>query len=207
MDNNKSLMNYVSLYDYLDTCNDVDKRKVFYFISKHLKGLHNSGLYVPYFYLKTIQVNGDNLSDIKFPSIANGQNDSEFDNYKNSNIYELSLISFASYLPGYSIKEKGLLNHSVIKQNFDNFTYIFNDADVNYYRDVFVNDNYSYYSDYVDDLEKKAGNNVSNNKAYTYSTREGKLMSEKEAAFTSYLLLFVNVSIVGLLFMLMLLYL
>ena len=128
-------------------------------------------------------------------------------NYKNSNIYELALISFASHLPGYNIKEKGLLNHSVIKQNFDNFTYIFNDADVNYYRDVLVNDNYTYYSDYIDDLEKKTGNNATNNRAYTYSTREGKLMSEKEAAFTTYLLLFVNVSIVGLLFMLMLLYL
>ena len=84
---------------------------------------------------------------------------------------------------------------------------IFNDDDVSYYRDVFVNDNYTYYSDYVDDLSRKAGNNVSNSRAYTYSTREGRLMSEKEAAFTSYLLLFVNVSIVGLLFMLMLLYL
>lgn len=207
MDNSKSLINYVSLYDYLDTCNDVDKRKVIYFVSKHLKGLHNSGLYVPYFYLKSVQVNKDNLSDIKFPSIANGQNDSEFDNYKNSNIYELALISFASHLPGYSIKEKGLLNYSVIKQNFDNFTYIFNNDDVSYYRDIFVNDNYRYYSDHINDLEKKAGNNVSNNRAYSYSTREGRLMSEKEAAFTSYLLLFVNVSIVGLLFMLMLFYL
>lgn len=204
---NKSLKNYVNLYDYLDTCNNVDKRKVIYFISKHLKGLHNSGLYVPYFYLKTIQINSDDLSDIKFDNISNGQNDPEFNNYKNSNVYELALISFASHLPGYNIKDNGLLNYSVIKQNFDNFTYIFNDNDVNYYRDVLVNENYTYYGDYIDDLEKKSGNSVSNNRTYSYSTREGRLMSEKEAAFTTYLLLFVNVSIVGLLFMLMLLYL
>ena len=204
---NKSLKNYVNLYDYLDTCNNVDKRKVIYFISKHLKGLHNSGLYVPYSYLKTIKINSDDLSDIKFDNIANGQNDSEFNNYKNGNVYELALISFASHLPGYNIKDNGLLNYSVIKQNFDNFTYIFNDDDINYYRDVLVNENYTYYGDYIDDLEKKSGNSVSNNRSYSYSTREGRLMSEKEAAFTSYLLLFVNVSIVGLLFMLMLLYL
>lgn len=209
MENDKSLNQYVSLYDYLNTCSNVDKRKIIYFISKHLNGLHNSGLYVPYFYFKTIEVNPNNLSDVKFPNISNGQKDSEFANYKNANIYELAMISFASHLPGYNIKEKGLLNYSVIKENFENFTYIFNNQDVNYYRDIFVNENYSYYSDYVDDLQKKTGNSTSNsnNRSYTYSTREGKLMSEKEAAFTSYLLLFANIGVVGLLFMLMLLYL
>lgn len=209
MGNDKSLNQYVSLYDYLSSCNNVDKRKVIYFISKHLNGLHNSGLYVPYFYLKTIEVNSSNLSDIKFPSIANGQHDLEFEKYKNGNIYELAMISFASHLPGYNLKEQGLLNYSVIKENFDSFTYIFNNQDVNYYRDIFVNDNYSYYSNYIDDLQKKTGNNASNsnNRAYSYSTKEGRLMSEKEAAFTSYLLLFANIGVVGLLFMLMLLYL
>ena len=54
MDTNKIGINYVNFYDYLEDWNEVDKKKIKYSISKYLKGLHNSNLYVPYSYLKTI---------------------------------------------------------------------------------------------------------------------------------------------------------
>lgn len=200
-------VNYISLYKYLDVCNELDKRKIIYFVSKHLKGLHNSCHYIPYLNMKMIMVNPNNLSDVHFKEISDGLDDSEFEKYKTNNIYELAIISFAAYLPNYNLSNNGLLNSSVIRDKFDDFSFIFNTDDVDYYRDVLVNNNISYYSDYIDDLEKKSGNNVNNNRVYSYSTREGRLMVEKDAAFTSYLLLYVNIAVIGLLFGLLLIYL
>jgi len=189
---------YVSLDEYLDSANDIDKRKVLYFLSKNLKRLHESFCYVPYLNLKSIRVNNNDCSQIQFADINDARGYEDFERLKNEDIFKLSIISFAAYLPGYNISGNGLLNSEVIRDNFDNFSYIFHDQDVEYFKNVIVNNDFSYYSDHIDNLEKLNGNKTNKGNYYVYSTPQGKMLADKEAAFTSQLLLGVSIAVVSL---------
>lgn len=189
---------YVSLDEYLDSANDIDKRKVLYFLSKNLKRLHENFCYVPYLNLKSIRVNNNDCSQIQFADINDARGYEDFERLKNEDIFKLSIISFAAYLPGYNISGNGLLNSEVIRDNFDNFSYIFHDQDVEYFKNVIVNNDFSYYSDHIDNLEKLNGNKTNKGNYYVYSTPQGKMLADKEAAFTSQLLLGVSIAVVSL---------
>ena len=198
---------YVSLDEYLDSANDIDKRKVLYFLSKNLKRLHENFCYVPYLNLKSIRVNNNDCSQIQFSDINDARGYEGFERLKNEDIFKLSIISFAAYLPGYNISGNGLLNSEVIRENFDNFSYIFHDQDVEYFKNVIVNNDFSYYSDHIDNLEKKSGNNMNKGNTYTYSTPQGKMFADKEAAFTSQLLLGINIAVISMILAVVLMYL
>lgn len=187
----------ISLYEYLDSASEIDKRKVLYFTSKRIKEIHNNGGFIPYLNPKTIRISNNQVNNISFINVHNGKGDPDFEKYKNLNVYEFAMLAFNAYLPGYNISKNGLLNYDVIRDNFDNFSYIFDNNDINYFREVIVNNNFTYYSDYIDELDKnKSGNNMGDKKSLSYYTKEGKLLTDNEAAFTSYLLLSVYVAVV-----------
>lgn len=198
---------FVALDEYLDSASDMDKRKAIYFLSKNLKRLHENFYYVPYLNLKSIKINKNDCSQIQFVDINDARGYEGFEQLKNENIFKLSIISFAAYLPGYNISGNGLLNSDVIRENFDNFSYIFNNQDVEYFKNVIVNNDFSYYSDHIDNLEKLNGNTASKGNSYTYSTPQGKMFADKEAAFTSQLLLGINIAVISLILILVFMYL
>jgi len=196
---------YVSLDEYLDSANDIDKRKIFYFLSKNLKRLHESFCYVPYLNLKSIRVNNNDCSQIQFADINDARGYEDFERLKNEDIFKLSIISFAAYLPGYNISGNGLLNSEVIRDNFDNFSYIFHDQDVEYFKNVIVNNDFSYYSDHIDRLQvSRTSNSNGNYRGLVYSTPAGRALTDNEVGKVSLLLLIINLAIVclvgGLLF-------
>ena len=100
------------------------------------------------------------------------------------NIISLSTLAFCSYLKAYDIKS-GLLSSKVISNEFDKFENIFNQDDVNYYRNVLV-DGVSkevlpkpiYYYEYV--KNKETQRNATNSMSYIKATEVGKLMTDRE---------------------------
>lgn len=189
------MVNMVNIADYMNNyCAPENKRKVFYLLDKTLKQKHDSGVFMSSYNINSIMISTTDPSVIEIKNCITFDTELREERRKLDILY-LSLIAFNSYLPSIEVTNN-LLNYDVIKYNFDDFTYIFNNQDVDYYKDLFVNGNMTYYSDYINDLNKKVNGGKSSAIVMSYSTPEGRAMSEKDAGFANTVLLTVNLLVV-----------
>ena len=129
------------------------------------------------------------VADIS-PLVANDRNSAIIED-----LVGLADLAFCAYLPAYNIKE-GLLHPLAVHNRFEDFTKIFNDIDLGYYRSILV-DAYEnrklpdtpYYYDYVRKAE--TSNNKEASMSLLKATEAGKLMADNntEAAFSNVFLL------------------
>lgn len=141
--------NKILLSDFLDdfTKTDVDYSEVFYGLSKELEINNKNFVYVPNFNPSEIAINYTNNRQVKYLNVA--QMDRErTEELRKSNIKTLVDLSVGMYLR-YPWRN-GILNHEVLKNNFDAYSFTLPAEDFEYYRSVICDDIFTYYSDYKD---------------------------------------------------------
>lgn len=191
---------------------DEELRKLFYNMSMNIKYIHDRDYYVKTFNLNEIEiVNPETLNPIQYNTIVR-LNNSYNDEIKREDIYNLAFLQIGIYTEMLNV-----LRPEFLKENFDSFIPLLPEEDVAYYRGIVTRGARVYYSDYIDEKNKReiqslqtategssriAGN--SNSKQFVKSTSAGKLYASqleretrnlysdidnrKDAAFISFLL-------------------
>lgn len=190
--------NRLSLEEYLRGFRSIDeKRSVFYAIFEEMHRYHNNGCYIKNLSFQTISVCFTNPTDIKFLYYEKiGKNSlTDILNFKRQNIFTLSRLMISSFLD--CTDRIVVLNPEVIKSEFFKFKSVLRLEDYNYLEKVFIEDEYIYYDDYIRSITGE------NPKPFV----EKKRISENEEAFTSYLLLTINIVVILMILSCILLYL
>lgn len=192
MDNRLNLEEYLRSFK-----SDDEKRKVFFAISEEMHRYHNNGCYIGNLSFQTVSVCFTNSTDIKFLYYDKIGKLSLEDvlNHKKNNILNLAIMMLSALL--YNSNHLVVLNVDVIKKDFDKFKSILSEVDYNYFESVFIKDEYLYYDDYIRSITQ------TNPKPFV----EKMKVSENEEAFTTYLLLMINLTVVLMIFSCILLYL
>lgn len=108
-------------------------------------------------------------------------------NMKNKNIEEMCSYFIGRYLEFNDTN--GLMNIEVLKNRFDVYSYLFNDAEKEYFHDVLIDGNYMYYSDFIDIKKGQQGNNKETNKVLVKDSGINKtLVYDDETGNVSYIL-------------------
>lgn len=168
-----------------------EKRAVFVLMDVMMKKLHEKNLMVTDFSPTNVYFqNGIYFFEKVSPiSSINASNKEEA---LLKNLLGLSNLAFCSYLPDYRL-ESGLLSHSVISDNFNNFSSYLPEEDRSYYKAVLV-DSYSsgklpgnpvYYSDYlIKQYREDTTKDKKSSLAFVKATEAGRaLANQDEAAF------------------------
>jgi len=179
--------NRLNLEEYLRGFHSpLEKRRVFYAIFEEMHRYHNNGCYIKNLSFQTISLCFTNPTDIKFPYYEKigKYNLSDVVELKRQNIVNLSILMISAFLD-YTDKIV-VLNYEVIKNEFNKFKDIIYLEDYQYFEKVFVNEEFVYYDDYI------RNKNVNNPKPFV----EKMKVSENEEAFTTSLLLTINLVVV-----------
>jgi len=190
--------NRLSLYEYLSSFKTVsEKRQVFYAIFEEMHRYHNNGEYIPNLSFQTISVCFTNPTDIHFAYYEKIGNRpiQEVLNLKFQNILLVSQMMVCSFMEfDYSMP---LVCISVLEQQLTDLKSHLHPVDYVYFEKVFIQKEYLYYDDYIRNLGKDT----------FLSLKEKRGATESEQAFTCYLLLTINLIVVGMIFACMFLYL
>ena len=130
--------------------NDEDYQQLFYNMSSTLKYIHERDYYVQTFNVRQIEiVDEDKLGPIQYNTIVKTP-DNYNEEIKRSDIYNLAFMQIGIYSDMLDI-----LNPKFLKEHFDSFTTFLPADDVPYYRGVATRGARVYYSDYVDEKNKR----------------------------------------------------
>lgn len=190
--------NRLNLEEYLHSFRSTDeKRKIFYAIFEQMHRYHNNGCYINKLSFQTISLCFTNITDIKFLYYDKIGKYSLNDvlNLKRQNILTLAIMMISSLVD--ESNNLITLNFEVIKNNFSKLKDVLSEIDYNYFELIFIKNEYIYYDDYIRNMIDK------NPKPFVEKIR----VSENEEAFTTYLLLTINLVIIIMLFSCILLYL
>lgn len=192
MDNRLNLEEYLSGFHNID-----EKRKAFYAIFEEMHRYHNNGCYIQKLSFQTISLCFTNPTDIRFIYYDKIGKYSLIDvlNFKRQNILTLAIMMISSFVD--DSNNLILLNLEVIKNDFDKIKSMLSEVDYNYFELVFIKEEYIYYDDYIRSITDK------NPKPFV----EKMKVTESEEAFTTYLLLTINIVVVFMIFCCILLYL
>lgn len=190
----------MNLKEWLSLHSDQEEmRTMFYKLDYRMKYIHSRGYYVTKFNLdKIIFDPNSNMVDFLELDIMSSNN---YQQTIDSNIYTMSCLEVASYANCLDF-----FNPKFLTEQFDEFAPFIPKDDVTYYRRVFQEKKYNYFSDYRNILEeeknKKESNNSSSNtntstkqRSYVKSTSVGKIYQVEDnhlnntAAFANVLLL------------------
>ena len=127
--------------------------------------------------------------------IAKGKEGLDVLNFKRQNIIMLAILMLSSFVN--NSNHLITLNFNVIRKDFHKFKDILSEVDYNYFEKVFMEEECLYYDDYIRSIILK------NPKPFVEKVR----ISESEEAFTTYLLLTINLVVVFMIFGCILLYL
>ena len=151
-------------------------REIFIKLDSRLKELHSEGKYVDI----TSETIGF-VEDYDFLRVYKGLNEQ----LRKSNIESLAKLAVGTYfsLPSGTFYDYSCFPTEELKNYFDsiesNIPVVY--PEDSYYREVLVNGNMWYYSDYLNTIKKQA-QGKGNNRVLTYSTPQGKAMTNKEEA-------------------------
>lgn len=141
----------ITLKEWLkDNHSDEDLQLLFYNMSSTLKYIHERDYFVKTFNTNEIQIVDDNkLSPIQYNTVVQipkGENEE----IKREDIYNLAFMQIGIYSNTLDI-----LKPAFLKEHFDSFTAFLPAGDVPYYRGVATRGARVYYSDYVDEKNKR----------------------------------------------------
>lgn len=168
-----------TLGQYFSYTNDAEKvRDAFISLDNQLKLIHERGY--------SVEINSSSIvyeNGLGFSRFKKGLTEEE----RKTNIEDLAKLALGTYFttPIGTFSDYTHLPISYIRDNFDAMEDSILKAtnDDNYYRDVLVNGKIGYYNDYLKELKNKPqGKENTSNRVLTYSTPEGKAMSNKEEA-------------------------
>lgn len=166
-----------TLNEYFSYNFDVEvANQIFLKLDNKLKKLHSEGKYV--------NISADKIlvsDDYEFIEISTGLTEE----MRMGNIKTLAKLAAGTYfsLPSGTFYDYSQFPDENFKKYFDNIepNIPLMHPDDSYYREVLINDNISYYNDYLDNLkERTQGQSNQNNRVLTYSTQIGKAMTNKE---------------------------
>ncbi len=166
-----------TLGQYFSYNNDPEViRDSFISLDNQLKLIHERGYSVEISSSSIVYENG-----LGFSRFSKGLTEEE----RKNNIEDLAKLAVGTYFstPTGSFSDYTHLPNDYIKENFDimETSILKASRDDNYYRDVLVNGKTEYYNDYLKRIsDKKVGRENSNSRVLTYSTPEGRAMSNKE---------------------------
>lgn len=156
-----------------------DVANMHYILDKTLKYIHSKGYYVVDFSFKEILTNGESAQYNKVTS-----NDFKDKNKKNQdNVLMLTSLITKVY-NGFPVN----VPIQFLKDNFDEYKYVFVDGTEDYFAGVIKDGNVGYYSDYCD-LKKSGDMKKSSQRSLTKSTPVGRMMTNDEAAYANVLIL------------------
>lgn len=193
-------------------------KKLFYNMSTTMKYIHESDYYIRSFDLSEIEIkNIETLTPIQYNKIEKLEENSS--NEINNNIYLLALLMIGVYS---NTLEN--FNAQFVKENFNEFELFLPEDDVPYLRGVIQRNSPVYYCDYVvarnqkelEKLEKEVGgmDTAVGGMTKSKSTAVGRAMADREteklyngilssdrqAAFTSFLILPLTMILLGIIF-------
>lgn len=189
----------ISLSEWTKDSRDLDvdsKSALFYRIDNTMKDLHKNGIYITNFDPNSIIIGDDKIvfKNLNYYNTANRSS-----NIVN-NIYSLAALTVGAYI-GYIGPIHSEKYRTYLKDNFNDYSYLFKKEDIPYYEDVLKEGHYSYYSDYVNKLDNNqvlSGN--SNSRQKSYSTQAGRAFTNSDdvgnAAFMNILLIPAMISFV-----------
>lgn len=135
--------------------NDEELRKLFYNMSKNIKYIHDRDYYVKTFNLNEIEIiNPETLNPIQYNTIIKSTDENN-DEIKREDIYNLAFMQIGIYTEMLNV-----LRPDFLKENFDSFVPLLPEADVPYYRGIVTRGARVYYSDYIDEKNKREIENL-----------------------------------------------
>ena len=154
-------------------------------MSKTMKYVHENGYCIKTFNLNEIEIlNLDNLSPIQYNTVIKMRNEEE-NELRHEDIYNLAFMQIGIYTEMLNI-----LKPEFLKEQFDNFIPLLPEGDIAYFRGIVERGASVYYSDYIDEKNKRAINSLqdldgvndskSNSLQKTKTTAAGKAFSEKD---------------------------
>ena len=194
-------------------------RKMFYNMSSTMKYIHSYDYYISSFNLSEIEINNlETLSPIQYNQL-NKMSEEDDSKLINHNIFVLALMQVGAYT-----NNLDTLNAQFVKENFNEFEMFLPESDIPYLRGVIQRNSPVYYCDYIDEKNKReiekleaetggpttleAGRQKSKATAVGTAMADkdtAKLYSnleDKQAAFTSFLILPLSMIWLGLLLLL-----
>lgn len=151
-------------------------REIFIKLDSRLKELHSEGKYADI----TSETIGF-VEDYDFLRVYKGSNEE----LRKKNIESLAKLAVGTYfsLPSGTFYDYSCFPTENLRNYFDsiesNIPVVY--PEDSYYREVLVNGNMWYYNDYLNTIKKQA-QGKGNNRVLTYSTPQGKAMTNKEEA-------------------------
>ncbi len=169
-----------------------EKRKnVMENISKKLRLLHDNSRCLYGFNPNEIQIDEDN-TDIYFSDntilITNEEE------YKDKNIKDFTRYFIGSYLE-YDTSN-GLMDIDVLKNNFNSYSYIFEETEKEYFRQVLLENKNIYYDEYING--KETSNSKTDNKSLALSSGKSYGLIGDSEGNADYIVLIILTSIITL---------
>lgn len=183
--------NRMSLEEYLSNFRTVaEKRAVFYAVFEEMHRYHNNGEYLTKINFQTISVCFTNPADIHFSHYQKIGNRpiQEVLNLKFQNIMWVSQMMISAFMEHDSTISP--ICREVITSEFSNLKKFLHPEDYVYFENVFLQKEFLYYDDYIRNQGKDK---------YIELT-EKRSISPDEQAFTTYLLLTINLAVVSMIF-------
>lgn len=194
-------------------------RKMFYNMSSTMKYIHSYDYYISSFNLSEIEINNlETLSPIQYNQL-NKMSEEDDSKIINHNIFVLALMQVGAYT-----NTLDTLNSQFVKENFNEFEIFLPESDIPYLRGVIQRNSPVYYCDYIDEknkrdiqkLEAEMGSSTTleggrqKNKATSVgaamadkdTSKLYNVLEDKQAAFTSFLILPLSMIWLGLLLLL-----
>lgn len=184
----------ITLEKWTEFNKDTEKRKqIMKNISKKLRLLHNNSRCIYGFNPNEIQIDEDNNEVLFSDNTILITNEDE---YKNRNIKDFSRYFIGTYLE-YDTSN-GLMNMEVLQNNFDDYSYIFEENEKNYFREVLLENKNIYYDQYIDKEYSQTSNSKTENKSLALSTGKSYGLIGETEGNANYIILMILTSIITL---------
>lgn len=166
-----------SVKDFLQyEANDEQLSKLFYNMSVAMKYVHHYDYYIDNFDLSSITIeNSDDLNPIRYQNIRKMPTKSA-DELITENIFVLALLQIGVYTGTINY-----LNSKFIQENFKEFENFLPSDDLPYLRGVIERRSPVYYSDYVNEKNKREIEKLESETGINSINSEGKGISKKKA--------------------------
>lgn len=161
---------------------DEEMSIVFYNMSKTMKYIHERNYYIKTFNLNEIEIeNLENLNPIIYNTVVKAPMEYS-DEIQREDIYNLAFMQIGIYTDTLNN-----LNPKFLKEQFDSFIPLLPEKDVAYFRGTVVNGARVYYSDYVEEKNKREIEKIADisegserGRSIVKTNSAGKYFSEKD---------------------------
>lgn len=177
----------MNLKEWLSIHKDPNElRSLFYQLDRRMKYIHEKGYYISKFNLEKIEITQQFVDFLELYPLDKAEWQKDID----SNIYTMACLEVASYS-----NFLNLFHPQFFTEHFDEFKPFLPKDDVPYYKRIFQDKKYSYFSDYVSLVEEQRKkqnteeppNAISNTnqRSYVKATSVGKMYSGDETNLNS----------------------